>query len=278
MNLLLLALLACGDKDDTGTDGGSDGGSDGGADGGADGGSDGGTAADQGTFSGRVVNPDGSGATVQMRLCAELCRSITTDAQGYFEYTQVEADHYVYEAVYLADQNGYSMPLDVITIAQDQQIALDQDMVLYPFETSDEVGDEPVMLNLDGGLTVMADPSTMTASEANSPYLPEGEPDYVASVRVQPDALGLRLEEVEGTVLAAWHMGRVSVSLSPPWGFQLDDTLGLTEGDSVEIIASSYDLKEWTSGGTATVVDGMLVSDDGSGIPILSTVLLVAAP
>ncbi len=58
--------------------------------------------------------------------------------------------------------------------------------------------------------------SLPSASVANSPYLAEGDSDHVASARVDPTALGLRLEEVEGTGLAAWHMGRVSVSLSPP--------------------------------------------------------------
>lgn len=265
-------LFACGDKegDDTGTGGNTDGGT---GDGGA---TDGGTTEGGGTLTGQVLNADGSPASVQMRLCADLCRSVMTGSDGSFEYLAVEAAHYAFEAVNLADQKNYATPLDLITVGQDEVRALAEPMILYPFETVHDLGDTLEMVELDGGLTVMADPSAMTASEANSPFLAAGDSDYVSAVRVEPDAIGMPLDEVEGTVVAAWFMGRVSVSLSPPWAFTLDDDLGLAEGSQVRIVASDYDHKEWKEGGTATVVGGQLVSDDGAGIPVLSTVLLLS--
>ncbi|MCK6506526.1 hypothetical protein L6R53_24655 [Myxococcota bacterium] len=273
--LPLLALplaLACGDKD--GDDSGSPTGDGGATDGGGTG--DGGSTAGGGTLTGQVLNADGSPASVQMRLCAELCRSVMTEADGTFEYLAVEADHYAFEAVNLADQKNYATPLDLISLGQDEVRALSTPMILYPFATVHDLGDKLELVELDGGLTVMADPSAMTASEANSPYLQEGDPDYVAAVRVDPAAIGLPLDEVEGTVHAAWFMGRMSVTLSPPWSFTLDEDLGLAEGTQVRILASDYDGKEWKDGGTATVTGGTLAADDGSGIPVLSTVLLVS--
>jgi hypothetical protein len=199
-----------------------------------------------------------------------------TGADGSFEYLAVEADHYAFEAVNLADQKNYATPLDLISLGQDEVRALSTPIILYPFATVHDLGDKMELVELDGGLTVMADPSSMTASEANSPYLPEGDPDYVAAVRVDPAQIGLPMDEVEGTVHAAWFMGRMSVTLSPPWSFTLNEDLGLAEGTKVRILASDYDGKEWKEGGTATVSGGTLAADDGSGIPVLSTVLLVS--
>ena len=284
--LLLLVLVACQDgkdpaviDDSGGPDGGApDGGGtgDGGAPDGGGTGDGGGSTEGGGTLTGQVLMPDGSPASVQLRLCAELCRSVMTEADGTFEYLAVEADHYAFEAVNLADQKNFATPLDLITLGEDEVRALTTPMILYPFETVHDLGDKLELVEVDGGLTVMADPSAMTASDANSPYLQEGDPDYLSAVRVDPAQVGLPLDEVQGTVHAAWFMGRMSVSLSPPWSFTLNEDLGLAEGTQVRILASDYDGKEWKDGGTATVSGGMLAADDGSGIPVLSTLLLVS--
>lgn len=275
MILAFSLLLACGDKDDTPTDGGT---ADGGAQdgGGTDGGAqDGGGSAGGGRLSGRVVDPSGRGVSVQMRLCAELCRSAMTDAQGYFVYEAVEADHYALQAVYLPDQKNYAMPMDILTIHEDEQIELAAPMILYPFATVHDLGGKSELVELDGGLTVMANPAAMTASESYSPYLASGEPDYVAAVRVEPEEIGLPLPEVQGTVRAAWFMGRASVSLSPAWGFTLEDDLGLPEGTELRVLAADVDRKVWVDGGPARVSGGRILSDDDAGIAVLSTVLLV---
>ncbi len=271
--LVLPLLVACGDKTDdtggTGDGGATDGGStDGGT---ADGGSTGGTARVAGT----VVKPDGSPANVQMRLCADLCRSIMTEADGSYEYTNVEADHYALEAVNLADQKTVSTPLDFLTVEEGADIELTDPMISYDFVTVEDLtgGAEEIML--DGTLRVLVDPSAMTASDANSPYLDDGESEYVAAVAVDPGEIGLELEEIEGKVAAAWFMGRMNVTLDPPWSFTTNDTHGLSEGESVRILGADYDSKGWLDGGTATVTGGVLTSDEGSGIPVLSTVLFV---
>ena len=263
--LLALPLaLACGNQNTDDSGGGS-----------GDGGSDTGAALDKATLQGVVQNPDGSAAKVQLRLCSELCRSVTAGADGSFSYDNIDPGHYALEAVFLADQKHYATPLDLLSFAKNQDRVLDQPMIVYPFTTVHDLGDQPEPVDLGDGLTVLADPSTMSASDANSPYLGTGDSDYVASVRVDPAAVGLPLEEVDGTVVAAFFMGRNSVALDPRWGFMLDDDLGLAEGTKVHVLASSYDHKEWTDGGTATVTKGAIMSDDGAGIPVLSTVLLV---
>ncbi|RME26355.1 MAG: hypothetical protein D6798_06890 [Deltaproteobacteria bacterium] len=274
--LSLPLFLACGDASDDTAGSGSDGGA---TDGGAA--SDGGSAGDGGTtggtarLAGRVIKPDGSPANVQMRLCAELCRSIMTEADGSFEYTSVEAAHYALEAVNLADQKTVSTPLDFLTIEDGADIELAEPIISYDYVTVEDLTDGANVLTVDGGLRLWVDQSAMTPSESNSPYLADGEADYVAAVAVSPDAIGLPLEEIEGEIVAAWFMGRMNVKLSPPWTFTTDDTHGLAEGESVRILGADYDSKGWLDGGTATVTDGALTSDEGSGIPVLSTVLFV---
>lgn len=270
--LLFPLVLACGDKDDSG---GGDGGSDGGGDGGSDGGGGDGGAAPGAVLRGNVVMADGSPAAVQVRLCEELCRSESTDKAGAFEYTAVEPAHYALEAVYLTDQKHFGMPLDFITIAPDEVRELETAMIVYEFATVHDLTGGAELVELDGGLSVNADPAAMVPSLANSPYLADEDPDYVASVSVSPGALGLGLEDVQGEVAAAWFMGRASVVLDPPWSFSSTETLGLAEGESVRVLAADYDTKAWLDGGTATVTGGLLVSDLDSGIPALSTVLFV---
>lgn len=270
--LLMLPLsLACGDKDAGDSGASADGGS---ADGGSGDGGDGG-AAGTARLTGKAVFPDGSPANVQMRLCEELCRSEWTEKDGTFEYVAVEAGHYAFEAVYLEDQKAYATPLDFLTIADDQQIDLATDVIVYPFGTVHDLTGGAEDVTVDGGLTITVDPSGMTASSANSPVLSGGESDYVAAVSVDPDALGLPLEEIQGEVVAAWFMGRMSVTLSPFWSFTSSDAYGLADGESVRILAADYDTKQWLDGGTATVTGGVLASDDGAGIPALSTLLFV---
>ncbi|NOY25951.1 MAG: hypothetical protein GXP62_08780 [Oligoflexia bacterium] len=272
------ALAACGsassdDTGNTGTTATDGGGSDAGA---ADGGTtDGGASTTGVTLNGQVLLSDGSPANVQVRFCASLCRSIFTDDAGNFEYLNVDPGHYALEAIDLSDQKNMASPLDLMSIADGEQRVLDTPIIVYPYQTVSDLGAKAQQVKLDGGLTVMADPSVMVASDANSPALADGESDYVSSVRVDPGAIGLPLDEVQGTVVAAWFMGRFSVALTTPWSFTLADDLGLAEGAQVHVLASSYDEKSWLDGGTATVAGGQIVSDDGSGIPVLSTVLLV---
>ncbi|MCB9780633.1 MAG: carboxypeptidase regulatory-like domain-containing protein [Alphaproteobacteria bacterium] len=284
---LALGLLACGDKD--GDSGGTDGSTD--TDGGdtdTDGGdtdTDGGdtdTDTDGGgggtaSISGKVVDPSGGGVEgVQMRLCAELCTTVSTGSDGSFAYNNVSADHYALEAVYLADQKSYATPLDLISIADGDAISLEQDMILYPFATSSDVSSGESLVDVDGSLSIFVDADKMTGSTANSPYLDDGESEYLAAVRVDPGAIGLPLEEVEGTVVAAWFMGRMSVAHDPPARFILADDLGLESGTKLRILSADYDHKEWADGGTATVFQGgSTESDEGAGIAVFSTVLLV---
>ena len=81
---------------------------------------------------------------------------------------------------------------------------------------------------------------------------------------------------ITGTVLAMWYLGNYDGHISPAWAFTLTDTLGLTEGQSVEVYAANYEEATWTPAGTATVNGGVLVSSEGGGIPLLTTLIFVA--
>ncbi|MGB0640321.1 MAG: hypothetical protein ACPGTU_13350, partial [Myxococcota bacterium] len=73
-----------------------------------------------------------------------------------------------------------------------------------------------------------------------------------------------------------WYLGNWNTKIDPVWSFSVDSLDGVTAGDSLRIFGGDYLGIEWLDGGTATVAeDGSIQSDEGSGIPFLSTLLLV---
>jgi len=286
-----LTLAACGDKDDDsgvtdGSDGadGADGASDG-ADGsadGADGSTDGSDGTAQGTaqLSGTVKWGDGRGAEgLQMRLCYEQCLVANTDTAGNFVFENVDAhDGHLLQAVALG-QLDVSTPHAVINLAEDEQRTLEADLTIVEFATWDEMGGAASDYTLDGGLTVVdASPGDLTYGS----YTPDPTQDYVASVRMDPSSAGLPSDGLPdgGIVKALWYLGNFDADIGGDgWAFTLEDSLGLTPGAQLQIFGTDNIQKGWTAGGTATVQEGgKITSDVGSGIPLLTTFVLVELP
>ena len=84
------------------------------------------------------------------------------------------------------------------------------------------------------------------------------------------------MEGIEGTVVAAWYMGNFDSHLEPAWSFVVGSDYGLTEGTSLRIYTADYAAAGWHEDGTATVTNGQIVSDEGSGMAYLSHLILVA--
>ena len=70
-------------------------------------------------------------------------------------------------------------------------------------------------------------------------------------------------------------LGNFDGELAPPWPFSTTSTYGLAEGSQVEVYALDNVSKSWLPGGTATVGADGITTDAGSGLPRLTTLILV---
>jgi hypothetical protein len=170
----------------------------------------------------------------------------------------------------LASTETDSTVLAPVYIEDGQQRALDGTIKLYAFADKVNLSGEKD-ITLESGLTVH------TIAASFTPGATSATPDpYLAGVRVDPGESALPFDGITGTVLAMWYLGNYDGHISPAWAFTLSDTLGLTEGQSVEVYAANYEEATWTPAGTATVNGGVLVSSEGGGIPLLTTLIFVA--
>jgi hypothetical protein len=130
--------------------------------------------------------------------------------------------------------------------------------------------------DFDGGLSIDADPADMSS--------PTGDPEGFLAGMVAPFEWGLPIDDEKlpvddqgGTLVAMWYLGQFDVDVANPWSFTATNDYGLAAGTVLDILVMDYGSQAWAIGGTATVSkDGkMIASDAESGIPILSTLLLV---
>ena len=98
----------------------------------------------------------------------------------------------------------------------------------------------------------------------------------MASVGVDPAESGLPVEGIEGTIVGQWYLGNFDSHVDPAWPFFVRSNLGQEDGTVLRIYAASYAGATWLEGGTATVSGDVIESDEDSGIPLLSTLILVA--
>jgi hypothetical protein len=142
-------------------------------------------------------------------------------------------------------------------------------MVVVPYDARRDINAAGAVTS--GVLTVQADPAGFTEGLYTTDY---GEV-YFAAVSVDPASAGVPLDTLSGTPVAMFHLGNYDGVLSPAWPFSVEGTFGLTEGQTVEIFAVDNATKTWASGGTATVTATGIQSGNGSGIPFLTTLVLV---
>jgi len=72
-----------------------------------------------------------------------------------------------------------------------------------------------------------------------------------------------------------WYLGTWNTTVDPAWSFRTTEDSGLEPGTELKIMAADYLGLQWIDGGTATVQgDGTIESNAGSGIPMLSTLVL----
>lgn len=278
--VLSFGLAGCTGKDadpggsasDTGEDTGEDTGDDDSGTG-TDSGEDTGSEPDPNAASltGKVTWGDGTPASsgVHVRICFEVCIARTPDSAGVYVFDKLDPYTQSLEIVALGQQDDYATPLAPVALVAGEDRELTE-VISIPAWEDKEMLSEATEVTLGGKLVVHADPAGLTPN-VNSP----STDPYLAGVEVSPEG-ALPFDGIEGTVVAMWYLGLFEGELDPVWPFTVADTYGLSEGTQLRVYAASYNDFAWLDGGTATVGADAIKTDEGSGIPILTTLILVA--
>lgn len=261
----LLVPMACGDKDTTTDDSPTvEGDADADADTDTDTDSD--TAVEaSASLQGVITDSDGNpiqGARVSM--CKQVCRTDATDATGAYSIASLEPWTHSFEVV--VPDAAYSTPLVPLTMAADSDRT--QNAVAMRLGASQATPQSPRDVEITSGVWV-----NFGLDNVELPFGADGS--TTAGVRV-PTEHWLPVE-VSGTVLAMWYL--TPFDAHPTSGnlpFRLHNDLGLNPGDQVQAWAADYNLAEWISAGTMTVSsDGATLENDGTGLPVIATLVLV---
>jgi len=212
---------------------------------------------------------------VRVQMCSSVVCFPATGNSAY-TFSCLYEDNYAFELAPLKTSPRYPSPSAPVTIHTGKNRTFGP-VVLEPFTDVYEKFTAGTY-DFDGGLSIEADPADMIAGGAAVTL------DGFLAGMVAPFEWGLPIDDDKlptddqgGTLVAMWYLGQFDVELANPWPFTATNDYGLAAGTQLDILVMDYGLQAWTVGGTATVSkDGtMIASDAGSGIPILSTLLLV---
>jgi len=276
-----LFIGACTDgsgKDDSGTSGSEEADSDTDTDADTDADSDADTDADTDTdvgaaVSGTAVWADGSPAEgVQMRLCYETCRTANTDGGGAWTFSGVENVDHTLQAVVLGD-TSYAVPHSIVMLRDDESRSMAESYRIDSFVTKTDLTEGGTADVSGDGITIDAVQASITAGS----YTPDYGEYYVATVEVDPATAGLSWDGLDGSPVAMWYLGNFDSTVDPPFPFTTESTYGLDVGSKVNIWSTSSEEHAWVSGGTGTVTEDGIVTDGGSGIRKLTTLVLTVA-
>jgi hypothetical protein len=229
--------------------------------------------ADNASISGRVVFSDGSPAeNVQMRLCYEVCLDTRADSSGNWSFNGVGNVDHTLQAVVLGD-TSYAIPHAITSLRDDESRALTTDVIVPKFAAKTELTTgSPTTVEGDGIII-----EAMQGSIEQGSYTPDRDQFYVASVEMPATDAGIPWDGVPGTPVAVWFLGNFDSTVEPSFPFRTTSTYGLEVGTVVQVWSSSNEDHGWVSGGSATVTADGIVSDPGSGIRKLNTLVLTIA-
>lgn len=224
------------------------------------------------SFTGSLEFVDGtevSTSSVRVQMCLGSCFIGVLDGNT-FTFPALTAGTYAFDIVPLAGdgERAYATPIDFIEITTDVEThSLEQTVQVNAFATvTDPVTSGNIVA--DGNLTIQADESGFTPRDGYEDYT------FVASVQVDPATSGLPLDSLPEDIVGLWQLGAFEAHISPSWPFTIENS-SIAPGTQLRVFNASYEEIMWKEVGTATVDDnGNIVSDDGTGIEILSALVI----
>jgi len=278
---LIASVAACsGSKDDGSDDSGtSDADADADTDADTDTDTDTDTDPETSELHGSIVYDNGSPApNATIRMCSMFCITQESDADGNFSFDAMKGDLYAFDAE-THEEEGHATLLTFLSLAQDEVRTLDLPVILPAFTTT-QIVNSAQEVEVASDLIIAVDPAGY-----NPPLgTPDDDPAMISGVTMDPLTAGLPLDLTDGLpedfeggqVVALWYLGVWNTVVDPAWSFRTTSDSGLEPGTTLRILSGDYLGLSWVEGGTATVQgDGTIASDSGSGIHLLSTLVLV---
>ena len=208
---------------------------------------------------------------VRIQMCSHSTGCIPSwpDESGCYSFTDnLVTETYAFDVVPLfEDTSLWSTPLSIVEYtAGGELVTYSETTIIHAFTHTAAL--ESGAFDAGGGLTISADTSTFT------PTALDPDADFLASVPTEPTSAGLPLEDAPGEIVAMWYLGPALAKVGT-WPFEVAG-LDLKSGEQLKVYNANYGEYRWEDVGTATVgKDGVLRTDDGSGLQHLSTLILV---
>lgn len=211
---------------------------------------------------GTVRGTDGSpieGALI--RFCrGALCLNGETDAAGAFGFEDVEAAATSLEII-APDGTDYATAFSAVELEED--VPRSFEMTLLQPDVPSTLGAEPTWHTVGTGLRVEA-----SAADIEPPLFVDPTTE-IHGVFV-PEADHPELDGLTG-VLGVWFVGPFDHHAPNGLPMEIDNTFGLSEGDTVTVRVGDYASSTWLDAGTLTVSGDVLT---GTTLPLLSTVVI----
>ena len=219
-------------------------------------------------ISGVALWADGApadGATIQ--VCAALCRRTNVSSDGSWGVEGLEKEKYIILG-FSGEDTSIATTVTLIDMQEDRNL---DPMVLYPYATSEAWGTEEQEYALDAGLTV-----TFDGSEMEMGLYAVTTTSNISSVHVAPD--DVPVDFPSGEPLAMWMLGEFDYQPTGGISWTIRDiptNLDIEDGATLEAFLLDNEAHAWSSLGTYTVADGMIVGE--ANLTGLSTLVLVTA-
>ena len=203
------------------------------------------------------------GADVQ--VCASLCRRTSVQSDGSWELTGLDKEAYIVLGFSMGDPS-IATTVSLVDMQEDKNIGT---MMLQPYATQTEFTAGMHEYALDGGLHI-----SFNSDDISSGLYSVTFNDVVSSLKVDGDSVPHDLQDRD--ILGMWMLGDFDYQVSSGISWRLDDALGLSEGESIEMLILNNEAHTWDSIGTFSLENGSFSGGDTT-FSFLSTIVMLRA-